>query len=80
MFGLKETISVHIAPHSSHGGGCGTDNHASSLNEGGGGGTDLCDGSTAVDGRFKKAHATDIVKSSLLKTRLITRSHGISNS
>ena len=50
-------ISSHEASQSDYGGGCGTDIRASSLNQGGGGGTGLCDRLAAVDSRSRKAYA-----------------------
>ena len=68
------------ASQSGYDGGCGIDIRASSLNQGSGGRTDLCDGSTAVDRRSRKSHASERVKSSSLKFRLVPESHRISNS
>ena len=48
--------------------GWGTDNRASSSNQGGAGGTSLHDGSAAVDSRSEKAHAAERVESAQLKT------------
>jgi len=53
---------------------------ASSANYGGGGGTDLRDGSTAIDGKSGKAHATERVRSTPLNAELISGSHEKFNS
>ena len=47
-------ISSVEASHSGHSGDCGTDIRASSLNQGGRGGTDLCDGAAVIDVDIKK--------------------------
>jgi len=77
---MSSVGSPHEASEWGHDGGWGTDGHASSLNQGGGGETDLRDGSVAVNNRSEKAHASERVKSVPLKIELIPRTHGISNS
>jgi len=83
MSGLNCTIFSHEASQSGHGGGRGTGIRASSMNPGGGDETGLYDGSVVIDGRSRKTHASERVKSSPPKIVLIPGlpgSHEISNS
>ena len=73
---LSSVGSPHKASQSGHGGGQRTISHASSPNQGGRCGSDLCDGSAAVDGRSEKVHAAERVGSTPLKIELIPGSHG----
>ena len=72
--------SPHVASQSGHGGGLRTVNHVSSPNQGGGGETNLRDGSAVVDGRSEKTHEVGRMEFAPLGTELIPRSHGNSNS
>ena len=59
----------HEVSQLGHGGGRGTDSHASSLNQDSGGGIGLRDGSTTtVDGRSKKTHAAKRIEFTPLET------------
>jgi len=72
--------SPHEASQSDHGGGRGTDNCASNMNQGGGDGIGLCDGSVAVNDRPRKVHAAERIESIPLNTEMTPESHGKSNS
>ena len=80
MSGLNRTISSHEAPQSGHDGYFEIHFHASSLNQGGGGETNLCDRSAVAFDRFRKAYVLERDESYSLKIRLIPGPPGIFNS
>jgi len=54
---VKRIISSHEISQSGNGGDCETGNRASSMNQGGRGGTGSCDESSIVEGISRKTHA-----------------------
>jgi len=77
---MSSESSPHRASQSSQGDGHGNSTGTSYRDHGGGGGASLCDKLTVKDGRSIKAPIADRGLSSLLKSELIPRFHGMSNS